>query len=126
MSDLRGSYDDLLAAVAGADLLLTHPITLAGPLVAEKSGIKWLSSVLAPVSFFSRYDPPLPPTSQWIFRLARRIGPGATGVLIGLIQLRTRPWLAPVEQLRKELGLSPGGHPIFEGQHSPQGVMGLF
>jgi UDP:flavonoid glycosyltransferase YjiC (YdhE family) len=126
MSDLRGSYEDLTAAVAGADLLLTHPITFAGPLVAEKTGIKWLSSVLAPVSFFSRNDPPLPPTSQWIFRLAQKIGPGATGVLIGLIKHRTRPWLAPVSRLRTELGLVPGGHPIFEGQHSPHDVLGLF
>jgi UDP:flavonoid glycosyltransferase YjiC (YdhE family) len=126
MSDVRGAYADLFAAVDGADFLVSHPITFAGPLVAEKTGIRWFSSVLAPVSFFSRFDPPLPPTTQWLFRAARGVGPWATGALINVIKLRTQPWLEPVAQLRKELGLKPGGHPIFEGQHSPYGVLALF
>src|SRR3977135_424713 len=33
---VREGYDDLLRAIEGADLLLTHPITLPGPLVAQK------------------------------------------------------------------------------------------
>ena len=37
---VRSSYEDLTEAVAGADLLVTHPITYAGPLVAEKTGEK--------------------------------------------------------------------------------------
>ena len=45
---LREGYDDLLQAVQGADLLFTHPITFAGPLVAQKTGIPWVSGVLAP------------------------------------------------------------------------------
>ncbi|MEO6391187.1 MAG: nucleotide disphospho-sugar-binding domain-containing protein [Pyrinomonadaceae bacterium] len=126
LSDLRGSYEDLSAAVAGADFMVSHPITLAGPLVAEKTGIKWYSSVLAPVSFFSRYDPPVPPTAQWVFNLARKVGPLATGFLIELIKRRTAPWIKPLAQLRRELGLGPGAHPIFEGQHSPYGVLALF
>lgn len=126
MSDIRGSYEDLLAAVDGADFLVSHPITFAGPLVGEKTGIPWFSSVLAPVSFFSRFDPPLPPTTQWLFKAARAVGPFVTGALIQLIKMRIRPWLEPVAQLRRELGLRPGGHPIFEGQHSPHGVLALF
>lgn len=126
MSDVRGSYEDLLAAVKDADFMVSHPITFTGPLVAEKTGMPWFSSVLAPVSFFSRYDPPLPPTTQWLFRAAAAVGPWATGALINLIKMRTRPWLQPLAQLRKDLGLKPGGHPIFEGQHSPDGVLALF
>ena len=33
---VREGYEDLLRAVAGADLLLTHPISFAGPLVAQR------------------------------------------------------------------------------------------
>src|SRR5438105_6174804 len=44
---LRDGYYDLLEVVAGADLLVTHPITFAGPLVAQKTGIPWISSVLS-------------------------------------------------------------------------------
>src|SRR5439155_20611184 len=48
---LREVYEDLDAAVAGADLLLTHPLPLVGPIVAEWRGLPWVSSVLAPISF---------------------------------------------------------------------------
>ena len=56
---VRASYEDLLEAVRGADLLVTHPITYAGPIVAEQTGIAWVSTVLAPASLFSAYDPPV-------------------------------------------------------------------
>src|SRR6185369_9332396 len=55
------SYEDLTAAVRGADLLVTHPAAPAGPLVARKTGMPWISTVLAPLSFFSAYDMPVPP-----------------------------------------------------------------
>jgi UDP:flavonoid glycosyltransferase YjiC (YdhE family) len=35
-------------------------------------------------------------------------------------------WLGPVYEFRKELGLPKGGHPVFEGQYSPQLNLGLF
>jgi hypothetical protein len=38
----------------------------------------------------------------------------------------TRSWSARVRQLRRELGLSSGADPIYEGQHSPWRVLGLF
>jgi rhamnosyltransferase subunit B len=37
---LRESYEDTLAAAQGADLLVSHPITFATRLVAEKEGIR--------------------------------------------------------------------------------------
>src|SRR4030081_2239792 len=42
---LRASYEDLTEAAAGADLLVTHPLTYAGPLIVEKTGICWASTV---------------------------------------------------------------------------------
>ncbi len=62
---LRETYDDLLAAATQperADLLLLGELNYAGPVVAEVTGIPWASYVLAPLSFFSAFDPPvLPP-----------------------------------------------------------------
>jgi len=49
---VRDSYADLLEAVAGADLLVTHPAAPAGPLVGRKTGMPWISTVLAPFSFY--------------------------------------------------------------------------
>src|SRR5436190_5797563 len=45
---LREIYEDLNAAVKDADLLLTHPLPLLGPIVAQLTGVRWVSSVLAP------------------------------------------------------------------------------
>ena len=39
---LKESYEDLMQAVSSADLLLTHPMTFAGLIVAEKTGIRWV------------------------------------------------------------------------------------
>ena len=50
---LRESYEDTLAAARGSDLLVSHPITFATRLVAEKEGIRWASSMVSPVGFFS-------------------------------------------------------------------------
>ena len=44
-------YDDLLAACRGADFLVTHPLTYAGPPVADKLGLKWASGALQPVLY---------------------------------------------------------------------------
>lgn len=68
---LRSSYEDLTEAVAGADLLVTHAITYAGPLVAEKTGIRWVSSVLAPISFFSACEPSVLSPAPWLATLGR-------------------------------------------------------
>jgi MGT family glycosyltransferase len=123
---LRDSYDDLSEAVRGADLLVTHVITFAGPLVAQKTGIPWVSTVLAPVSLWSAYDPLVPPNMQWIAPLLRAAGAGVNRAFLGLIKRWTNSWMEPIYRLRKELGLPAGAHPLFEGQHSPALVLALF
>jgi UDP:flavonoid glycosyltransferase YjiC (YdhE family) len=123
---IRDSYDDLLDAVQGADLLVTHVITFAGPLVAQKTGIPWVSSVLAPVSLWSAHDPLVPPNMIWLAPFLRAAGVGVNRAFLGLARRFTRPWMEPVYALRKELGLLPGEHPLFDAQHSPSRVLALF
>jgi UDP:flavonoid glycosyltransferase YjiC (YdhE family) len=120
---VRQGYEDLLKAVHGADLLLTHPISFAGPLVAQTTGIPWVSSVLAPVSFFSAYDPPRPPFWQWM-RLLNILGPRFLAAFFN--QFKNFYKNEHYEQFRKELGLPDRGSPIFEGAHSPSLVLALF
>lgn len=120
---LRDGYDDLFKAVQGADLLLTHPITFAGPLVAQKTGIPWVSSVLAPCSFFSAYDPPMPPFWQWA-RHIQIFGPRlVTAFFRQVMKMYSNK---PYEQFRNELGLPDRGSPVFAAQHSPTLVLALF
>lgn len=120
---VRDGYEDLLEAVKGADLLLTHPISFAGPLVAQTTGIPWVSTVLAPVSFLSVYDPPRPPFWPWL-RYLNILGPRVLGAFFNRFKKFYKS--EPYEQLRQELGLPDRGSPIFEGSHSPSLVLALF
>jgi rhamnosyltransferase subunit B len=123
---LQESYEDLSETTRGADMLLTHPLTFAGPLVAEKVSIPWVSTVLAPISFFSAHDFPVLPLLPRLAVVLRRLGPGAGRALVGLAKRATRHWPEPVRRLRTEIGLSPGKHPIHEGQFSPELVLAMF
>jgi rhamnosyltransferase subunit B len=122
---LRESYADFAEGIVGADLVLSHPITFAASLAAERQGVPWLSTVLAPLSFFSRHDFPAIPPFTWIAHLTRR-GPRVAGAMLALSRMATQSWVAPVQALRSELGLAPSGHPLFEGQFSPRGTLALF
>jgi len=120
---VRESYADLLPAVAGADLLVTHPAAPAGPLVGRKTGMPWISTVLAPLSFFSAYDPPMPPFWQWFNKLSV-LGPGVMGFLLGAMKSTYKA--KAITTFRDELGLEDYGNPMFEGQHSPTLILALF
>jgi len=120
---VRQSYEDLLKAVAGADLLVTHPAAPAGPLVGRKTGMPWISTVLAPMSFLSAYDPPVPPFWQWTRKFSV-LGPGVMGFLLNTMKNSYKA--KAVTDFRDELGLADTGNPMFEGQHSPTLVLALF
>ncbi len=122
---VRESYKDLSEVVRGAELLLSHPVTFAGPLVAEKEKVPWASTVLAPISFFSAHDLPAFPPFPWLAAL-RRFGPVVGRPLVGLVKRSTRRWAEPIRRLRADLGLPPGKDPVYEGQFSPRLVLAMF
>jgi UDP:flavonoid glycosyltransferase YjiC (YdhE family) len=121
----REMYEDLLAAVEGADLLLTHPLPFVGPVVAQKTGVRWVSSVLAPGSFLSNYDPPVPPQFPPLHKLTAR-SPAFSRSVMWLARKKLDPMFEPVYRLRAELGLPRGESPLIEGQHSPTRVLALY
>ncbi len=124
---LRETYDDLLAAATQpqrADLLLLGELNYAGPLVAEITGIPWASYVLAPLSFFSAFDPPVLPPYPRLARADRVTGFGR--VIKRVARFTTRKWPEPIYELRRELGLSHGSNPLFDAKHSPYLVLALF
>src|SRR5262249_49624294 len=75
--------------------------------------------------FFSVRDPPVLAPAPFLM-LLRPLGPLAYRVLFGMARLSVRSWSQPVYELRRELGLSRGADPLFEGQHSPHLVLILF
>jgi rhamnosyltransferase subunit B len=118
-------YTDTVDALRGADLVISHQLPQTTPIVAERTGVKWVSCVVAPMGFLSAYDPPTPPQF-----------PGMRGVMalhpvVGRIFNRiargvTNAWMQQVYDLRAAHGMRRGGHPLFEGQHSPARVLALF
>jgi rhamnosyltransferase subunit B len=122
---LRDSVADLEAAAADVDLVVSHPVTFAAPIVAERRGLPWLSSVLAPMSFFSPHDFPALPNAPSLVVL-RRLGPWTGRALMALARRTTASWTAPVAALRRELRLPAAGDPLYEGQFSPHGTIALF
>jgi UDP:flavonoid glycosyltransferase YjiC (YdhE family) len=122
---VRDAYVDLSEATRDADLLVTHVITYAGPILAEKTGIPWISTVLAPVSFYSAYEPFVPPQMPGIVKLIR-LSRVFSLAYLALARRITDKWIEPIYKLRADLGLPRGRHPIFEGQHSPSLVLALF
>ena len=122
---VRDAYADLVEATRGADLVLSHPVTFATPIVATKHRLPWLSTALAPVSFFSTYDFPVLPPFTAVAHLTSRSRFAARGFL-ALAKRITGPWTAPVRSFRAELGLTDAGDPLYEGQFSPMGTLALF
>jgi UDP:flavonoid glycosyltransferase YjiC (YdhE family) len=121
----RESYEDTLPAAKQADVIVTHVITYAAIMVAEKLGIPWISSVLAPSSLLSAYDPPAPAPAPWVPNL-RVFGPAFMRAFWSLGKRQVLGWMKPLVDFRKEIGLPPRGHPAFEGSHSPTLVLVLF
>jgi UDP:flavonoid glycosyltransferase YjiC (YdhE family) len=107
-----------------ADLLLLGELNYTGPLVAEVTGIPWASYVLAPLSFFSAFDPPVLPPYPRLARADRT--PGMGRVMKRLARFTTRKWPEPIYELRRELGLERGRNPLFDAKHSPHLVLALF
>jgi len=126
MPHVRSSYEDLSRASSGADLLISHPLTFALPLVAQKSRLRWAATVLFPLGLMSCYDPPVIPAAPWLTKL-RVLGPKPHRLLFSLLKRVARKWEAPLRALREDLGLPPSGEvAMFEGQFSPLRNLGLF
>jgi rhamnosyltransferase subunit B len=126
MPHLAESYADLERACAGADLLVTHPLTFAGPLLAQKRGLRWASTALSPMTLFSAIDPPLFPGAEWM-RWARRLGVAPYRWVFNIPRAIVRRWEQPLREFRARLGLPPTDAVAqFEGQFSPRLHLALF
>lgn len=122
---IRETYEDLACAVSGADLLASHAIVFAGPILAEKVKIPWVSIALSPMAFMSATDPSHPAPVPWANKIWA-LGPSVNRGLLRLIRSKTNTWCEPIRQLRRELGLPDGAHPLFDAQHSPSLGLALF
>ncbi len=117
LPNVRPMYDDLTRAVEGADAFISGEVVYPAASVAEKTGVKWITTSLAPASFLSAHDPFVPPTAQWLkhFRFL-----GATfhaGVYL-LVHRLVASWLGSYREFRREIGLSENHDPVFKDKFS--------
>jgi rhamnosyltransferase subunit B len=120
-SEIGDSYQDLNRIAAGCDLLVTHSVVFAAPLIAAKTGLPLVSVVLQPLAFYSAYDPPL-------FTLVAGTSVSSLESRFWLNLWQALSWkdAAPVRELRKQLGLSPGAHPLCKDFAEAGLVLALF
>jgi UDP:flavonoid glycosyltransferase YjiC (YdhE family) len=122
MPALRDMFTDLRNGAAGYDLLVSHVAMCAAPIVAESLSLPWVSAALQPAVIWSATDPPYVP----IFGHLPRRSPRMARLFFRFVRAATNRWMQPVYELRRELGLTIRGHPLFEGQFSPFGALALF
>lgn len=123
--NLRGMYDDLTEAVTGADLFVTGEVVYVASSVAEKTGKKWISTSLSPVTFFSAHDPGVFPTAQWLRHL-RPLGAGFHKALMFGLRLTIKHWYKPIKKFRREIDLDENHDPIFDDKYSDRLHLALF
>lgn len=110
-------YEDLLAATTDADLLISGEIVFAAASVAEKRGVKWISTTLAPLSLFSVYDGNVYPNAQWLKHL-NFLGIPFHKTVFWAMSRVIKNWLEPYREFRRKIGLSEDHDPIVENKHS--------
>jgi UDP:flavonoid glycosyltransferase YjiC (YdhE family) len=125
MPNLRAMYDDLERAIQTADLLVTGEVVYVAPSLVEKTGIKWITTSLAPISLFSMHDPAVYPTAQWLENV-RFLGSGFHKVLFSFMRGTIKHWYKPYKEFRRELKLSEDHDPIFDDKYSKLLHLALF
>lgn len=121
---IRETYEDTTVAAQGADLIVTHPVSLAALLFARKSNIRWASVALSPVSLFSVYDPPVFTGVPFAEKLAT-FGPAFQRVFLKTMAFLFEPIWKPFRALEKDLALPRIPNPLIWPPRSNL-VLGLF
>lgn len=117
LPNIRPMYEDLTTAVSGADLFVTGEVVFPAASVAEKTGIKWITTSLAPASFLSPHDPFVPPTAQWLKNF-RFLGATFHGVIYSMVHRLVDTWLGSYREFRREIGLNEDHDPVFKDKFS--------
>ncbi len=125
MPYLDDSYRVIKEAAAGHDLIISHVLCFASPIVANELGIPWVSSVLQPAAFFSAYDPPALGFMTFMPRM-KVLGPKFMRWFMQLMAKPTKRWLTPLETFRSEKGLPPSTKNVLIEGFSPFGTLALF
>lgn len=124
---LRESYDDLLAASAGAVAIVSHSLAFSARLVAEARGVPLATVLLSPMMLYSAYDPPLGSRAPLRRAPVGKVEVAYNRFLLWSLSHAIALWAEPLRRLRRELGLKPRyGLDLLLGVKSSDAVIGLF
>jgi rhamnosyltransferase subunit B len=124
---LRQSYEDSLAVLADAGLVLTNTVAFGAKLAAERLRLPHLGVVLQPYTLLSAFDPPLVGNAQWLSRMAYRGGMLSTRAFLKVGRIVASTWARPIHQFRRQIGLPQTRlNPFFEGQYLGARPVGLY
>ncbi len=126
MPSIRDMYDDMLAAVDGADVFLNGEIVYTAASIAEKTGVKWITTTLSPMCMFSSEDPNVYPQASWLFEMLRPLPTAFHRELFRFMRWTISGWHEPYKVLRRDLGLNPDHDPIFTDKFSPLLHLAMF
>jgi rhamnosyltransferase subunit B len=125
--NVRAAYEDMLPLTSGADMVLTSSLAFGARLAAEKSATPRIGIVLQPFMFLSAFDIPAIPTVPWLSSIIQRLGPLPSRGVVWAIRRAADSLLHPIHALRREIGLpSTRRNPLFDGQFSTAGAIGLY
>lgn len=122
LPSLRQSIADLNAVCAGADVLITHTTSLAGPIVAqleENRALKWASSAVSPLALLGDDValPALPRAADF---------PVLNRAILKVLRRQFGMNLKQTQQIRAELGIPRGENALWSDAHSPQLQLALW
>lgn len=125
LEPLADSLDDLLRTCEGADLVVTHVLSVAAVTAAEKLGVPRVHSVLQPFAMWSAHDLPRFPNLPGSAAL-RHAPLALRRALYATARAMTASWFAPLHALRARLGLPRlASHPVLQ-MESPLANLALF
>jgi rhamnosyltransferase subunit B len=123
---LRQSYHATLDACQDADLIVSHLLSFATPLAAEKLGKRWVQAALQPMAYMSTEEPMMHPAFSFLSPL-HAVSPAFYRKIFQALAGVSRFWARPIHRLRQELGLPPSRqNPLLEGMFSPHGNQSWF
>ncbi|NNE67745.1 MAG: glycosyltransferase family 1 protein [Pyrinomonadaceae bacterium] len=122
---IRDSYEDLLAACDGADVLVAGEVVFASHSVAEKLNLKLVSTTMAPLSMFSAYEPNIFPNAEYL-KYLNFLGPLFQRFTFSVMTRVIKSWFEDYRAFRTELGLDPDHDPLVWGRFSKDLHLALF
>ena len=117
LPNLHPMYEDLMTATEGADVLIPGEIVFPSASVAEKRGIKRITTTLAPLSMFSSYESSVFPNAQWLQHM-NFLGRHFRSMLYSVMKNTVNTWLRPYRKFRQDIGLDPHHDPLVEDKFS--------